>query len=102
MVKDLSRVASSSKKPEVPKNHLMKWEKKKWEKEEQPETEVVQSKAECNNNLVTPYRYQTITFENLGYSGKELFTIFCFAFTLGLSALPCHCKCKKGCDTITT
>ena len=75
MVKDLSRVASSSKKPEVPKNHLKKWEKKKWEKEEQPETEVLQSNAECNNNLVTPYRYQTITFENLGYSGKELFVL---------------------------
>ena len=71
MVKDLSRVASNSKKPEVRKNHL-----KKWEKEEQPETEVVQSKAECNNNLVTPYRYQTITFENLGYSGKEFCTTF--------------------------
>ena len=70
MVKDLSRVASNSKKPEVRKHHL-----KKWEKEEQPETEVVQSKAECNNNLVTPYRYQTITFENLGYSAKEFFVL---------------------------
>ena len=85
MVKDLSRVASNSKKPEVVINHL-----KKWEKKEQPETEVAKSKAECNNNLVTPYRYQTITFENLGYSGKEFYTTFCFTFTLGLLALSLY------------
>ena len=36
------------------------------------EVEKPEKVSNNNNNLVTPYRYQTITFETLGYSGASV------------------------------
>lgn len=60
MVKDLSRVVTKQPLKETSENKEMEEKQQHHEKEE------------CNNNLVTPYRYQTITFENLGYSGANV------------------------------